>query len=83
MNRWVQRTRPNEVILLRGDIKTEAYQTVKKMGGFKTRYEPLMDEGNYRRLLKEASTYDQNDQAGMWLQGKSHLFSYLRSKVIF
>jgi len=68
MNRWVQRTRPNEVILLRGDIKTEAYQTVKKMGGFKTRYEPLMDEGNYRRLLKDASTYDQNDQAGMWLQ---------------
>ena len=83
MNRWIQRTRPNEVILLRGDIKTEAYQTVKKMGGFKTRYEPLMEEGNYRRLLKEATTYDQNDQAGMWLQESSQLLSSLLTFAVF
>ena len=41
---------------------------MKTKGEWKTRYEPLMKEGNFRQELDNATTYDQNDPAGYWLQ---------------
>jgi len=68
LHKWSQRTHPTEVIVPRTDIRTEAFVTSKSKKVFKTRYEPLMEEGNYRRLVSDAVTYDQNDPAGHWLQ---------------
>lgn len=68
-----------EIITKRVDISTQAYVTVEGKKGFKTRYEPLMPDGNFRPELKDALTYDQNYGAGVWLETLRHMNSkYLK-----
>ena len=65
---FMRRRNFKESIILRSDITTKAFVTTKRKGEFKTQYEPLMENGNFRPELNNATTYDQNDPAGYWLQ---------------